>query len=80
MKAGDAVGLVYLKVYILDIFIFLLLLVVVVFRDRVSLCSPDCPGTHSVDQADLELRNPPDFASQVLGLKACATTARPHSS
>jgi hypothetical protein len=22
-----------------------------VFRDRVSLCSPGCPGTHSVDQA-----------------------------
>jgi hypothetical protein len=28
-----------------------------VFRDRVSLCSPDCPETHSVDQAGLELRN-----------------------
>jgi hypothetical protein len=23
-----------------------------VFQDRVSLCSPGCPGTHSVDQAD----------------------------
>ncbi|GAB1289548.1 Histone RNA hairpin-binding protein [Apodemus speciosus] len=44
--------------------------------ERVSLCSPGCPGTHSVDQADLELRNPPVSASQVLGLKACATTAR----
>jgi hypothetical protein len=43
------------------------------FRDRVSPC---CPGTHSVDQAGLELRNPPASASQVLGLKACATTAR----
>jgi hypothetical protein len=28
------------------------------------------------DQAGLELRNPPASASQVLGLKACATTAR----
>ncbi|GAB1285580.1 RAS protein activator-like 2 [Apodemus speciosus] len=37
--------------------------------DRVSLCSPGCPGTHSVDQAGLELRNPPASASQVLGLK-----------
>ena len=46
------------------------------FRDRVSLCSPGCPGTHSVDQAGLELRNPPDSASQVLGLQACATTTR----
>jgi hypothetical protein len=45
-----------------------------VFRDRVSLCSPGCPGTHSVDQAGLELRNPPVSASQVLGLKARATT------
>jgi hypothetical protein len=26
-----------------------------VFQDRVSLCSPGCPGTHSVDQAGLEL-------------------------
>jgi hypothetical protein len=46
------------------------------FRDRVSLCSPGCPGTHSVDQAGLELRNPPASASRVLGLKACATTAQ----
>jgi hypothetical protein len=49
------------------IFIFL------VFRDRVSLCSPGCPGTHSVDQAGLELRNSPASASQVLELKVCAT-------
>jgi hypothetical protein len=42
-----------------------------VFQDRVSLYSPGCPGTHFVDQAGLELRNLP--ASQVLGLKACAT-------
>jgi hypothetical protein len=48
-----------------------------VFRDRVSLYSPGCPGTHFVDQADLELRNPPASASQVLGLKACATTPGP---
>jgi hypothetical protein len=45
-----------------------------IFRDRVSLCSPGCPGTHFVDQAGLELRNPPVSASQVLGLKVCATT------
>jgi hypothetical protein len=37
-------------------------------------CSPGCPGTHSVDQTGLELRDPPASASQVLGLKACATT------
>jgi hypothetical protein len=45
-----------------------------VFRDRVSLYSPGCPGTHSVDQAGLELRNPPASVSWVLGLKECATT------
>jgi hypothetical protein len=44
------------------------------FRDRVSLYSPGCPGTHSVDQAGLELRNLPASASQVLGLKACTIT------
>jgi hypothetical protein len=37
---------------------------------------PGCPGTHFVDQAGLELRNMPAFASQMLGLKACATTAQ----
>jgi hypothetical protein len=37
------------------------------------LCSPGCPGTHFVDQAGLELRNPPAPASRVLGLKVCAT-------
>jgi hypothetical protein len=44
----------------------------------VSLYSPGCPGTHFVDQAGLELRNPPASASQVLGLKACATTTQQH--
>jgi hypothetical protein len=46
---------------------------VLVFQDRVSLCSSGCPGTHFVDQAGLKLRNLPASASQVLGLKACAT-------
>jgi hypothetical protein len=59
---------------------FCLFVFVFVFLDRVSLCSPGCPGTHSVDQAGLELRNPPASDSQVLGIKACAqacaTTAR----
>jgi hypothetical protein len=39
-------------------------------------CSLGCPGTHSVDQAHLELRKPPASASQVLGLKVCATTVQ----
>jgi hypothetical protein len=47
-----------------------------VFPDRV-LCSPGCPGTYFVDQAGLKLRNPLASASQVLGLKVCATTPGP---
>jgi hypothetical protein len=39
-----------------------------VFHDRVSLCSPDCPRTHSVDQAGLELRDLPASACWGLGL------------
>ena len=49
--------------------------VVVFLRDRVFLYSPGCPGTHSVDQAGLKLRNMPASACQVLGLKVCPTTA-----
>ena len=45
-------------------------LFVCLFWDRVSLYSPDCPGTYFVDQAGLKLRNPPASASRVLGLKA----------
>jgi hypothetical protein len=41
-----------------------LVFVFFLFRDRVSLCSPGCPGTHSVDQAVPELRNLPASASQ----------------
>ena len=49
-------------------------MLLLLFWDRVSLYSPGCPGTHFVDQAGLELRNPPAAsASRVLGLKACAT-------
>jgi hypothetical protein len=56
--------------------LFVCLFFVVFFPDRVSLCSPGCPETHSVDQAGLKFRNPPASASRVLGLKACAPTAR----
>ena len=43
---------------------------------RQGFSNPGCPGTHCVDQAGLELRNPPTSTSQVLGLKVCAITAR----
>ena len=49
----------------------------VVFRDRVSLCGPGCPGIHFLGRAGLELGGPPASASPVLGLKACATTPGP---
>jgi hypothetical protein len=58
------------------LFCFFCFLFFFCFRDRVSLCSPGYPGTHSVDQAGLELRNSPASASQVLGLKACATNTQ----
>jgi hypothetical protein len=60
-------------------FLLFIFLIFLVFRDRVSLSSPGCPGTHFVDQAGLELKNPPASASasasvsRVLGLKVCAT-------
>jgi hypothetical protein len=53
-------------------------LFVSVFQNRVSLYSPGCRRTHSVDQAGLELRSLPASASQVLRLKVCANTAWPH--
>ena len=58
---------IYLFIYLFNFFCFL------AFRDRVSLHSPGCPGTHFVDQAGIELRNLPASASRVLGLKACGT-------
>jgi hypothetical protein len=57
-----------------EIVIYLFIYLFLVFRDRVSPYSPGCPGTHFVDQAGLELRNPPASASRVLGLKVCTTT------
>lgn len=41
--------------------------------DGISVCSSDCPKTQYVDQASLKLRDPFVFASQVLGLKVCAS-------
>ena len=42
-----------------------------VCKDRVSLCSPGCPGLHSVNRAGLEHRALLASASCVLGLKVC---------
>ena len=56
---------------LLGLFFCLFVCLFLFFQDSVSLCSP---GTHFVDQAGLELSNPPASASRVLGLKACVTT------
>ena len=44
------------------------------FRDRVSMYSPGCPGTHSVDQAGLNSETHLPLPPRVLGLQVCATT------
>jgi hypothetical protein len=62
-------------VYLFLIFyLFTFYLFILVFRDRVSLYTLGCPGTHFVDQAGFGLRNPPASASWVLGSKVHATT------
>jgi hypothetical protein len=43
----------------------------------VSLCSPGCPGNHSVAQVRLELRDPSVFASRVFALKVLVSTTQP---
>jgi hypothetical protein len=45
------------KTNFIYLFIYLGFLFCFVFRDRDSLCSPGCPGTHSVDQAGLGQRS-----------------------
>jgi hypothetical protein len=60
--------------FFLVFFLFCFVLGFGFFQDRVSMCSPGYPGTHFVDQAGLELGNPPASDSQVLELKVCATT------
>jgi hypothetical protein len=64
----------FVCLFVLFVLAFFCLFVFGIFQDRVSLCSPGYPGTHSLEQAGLYLRNPPVSAFQVLGLKACATT------
>jgi hypothetical protein len=46
-------------VYFLSLSLSFVFVFVFVFRDSVSLYIPGCHGTHFVDQAGLELRNPP---------------------
>jgi hypothetical protein len=55
---NPALSIFFFCFFFVFVFVFL-------FRDRVSLYSPGCPGAHFVDQAGLELRNPPSSASRV---------------
>jgi hypothetical protein len=55
--------------------LFYFILFYFIFQDRVSLCSPGCPGTDFVDQAGLELRNLPASAS-CAGIKGVRHHAR----
>jgi hypothetical protein len=43
--------------------------VCVCFQDRVSLYSPGCPGTQSIDKAGFELRDPPSSAFTSAGIQ-----------
>jgi hypothetical protein len=63
----------YFHIYSVSLFVCLFVCLFWFFETG-FLYSPGCPGTHFVDQAGLELRDPPASASRVLGLKACATT------
>jgi hypothetical protein len=69
----DLILFFYLFLFIL---FYLFIYFFLVFWDRVSLYSPGCPGAHFVDQAGLELRNPPASASRVLGIKGVRHHAR----
>jgi hypothetical protein len=51
--------------------------VFLVFLRQGFSVSSGCPGTHSVDQASLKLRNLSASAAQVLGLKACGVPPLP---
>ena len=64
----------YTDVTDVQLSLFVCFVLAFVFQDRISLCSPGCPGTHSVDQTGLEFRNLPASVSQVRGLKAYITT------
>ena len=52
--------------------ISVLVVVVLLFGDMFSLCSPGCSGAHYVDLAGLKLRDLPASGSPVLELNPCA--------
>jgi hypothetical protein len=66
-KKGKRLSVISQQFYVLFLFLFCF------FSWQGSLCNLGCPGTHSVDQTGLKLRNPPASASQVLGSEACTS-------
>jgi len=53
---------------------FFFALFVLGFQDKVSLCSPDCPGTHCVVLAESQTQRSA-CSTSMLGLKVCTTIA-----
>ena len=76
VRSLESLATLHVSCLILTTVLELCLLIFFFPQDRIFLCSPGYPGTHSVDQAGLDLRDPPASASRVLGLKGCATTAQ----
>lgn len=69
--------LIYLKTNSIFSFLFLSSLSLFLSSELGFLCVALAVWKlNSADQAGLELRDPPVFASHVLGLKACVTTAQ----
>ena len=64
---------ILLLLLLLFLFWFGLVFGFLVLGDRVSLCSPGCPRTHSVDQAGLELRNSPASSSFNFSYGKCSS-------
>ena len=51
--------------FVCSVFFFWFCLFACLFGDKDSLCSPGCPGAHSVYQVGFKLRNPPASAVTV---------------
>ena len=65
---GSFAGFLFCIVVVVVVVVVLFIYLFLVFETG-FLCITLAPGTNFVDQAGLELRNPPDSASRVLGLK-----------
>jgi hypothetical protein len=62
-----------------NVFCFLGFFFFLVFRDRVSLCSPGCPGAHFVDQAGLKTQKSACLCLLSAGIKGVRHHAGPQN-